>query len=54
MGVCKHWGPWVKGVRDGCLCLSHGLRGCRNGCMRLGPWMKGFRGWVCVSIGGHG
>ena len=20
----------------------------------LGPWVKGFRGWVCVSIGGHG
>ena len=24
MGVCKYWGPWVKGFRDGCLCLSHG------------------------------
>ena len=20
----------------------------------LSPWVKGFRGWVCVSIGGHG
>ena len=20
----------------------------------LGPWVKGFRGWVCVSIVGHG
>ena len=25
MGVCKYWGPWVKGVRDGYLCL--GLQG---------------------------
>ena len=24
MGVCKYWGPWVKGVRGGCLCLGHG------------------------------
>ena len=24
MGVCKYCGPWVKGVRGGCLCLDHG------------------------------
>ena len=24
IGVCKYWGPWVKRVRDGCLCLGHG------------------------------
>ena len=22
MGVCKYWWPWVKWVRDGCLCLD--------------------------------
>ena len=28
--------------------VGMGVREC------LGPWVKGFRGWECVSIGGHG
>ena len=24
MGVCKHWGSWVKWVRARCMCLGHG------------------------------
>ena len=27
MDVCKYCGPWVKGDRDGCLCMDHGYRG---------------------------
>ena len=35
MGVCKHWGSWVKWVRARCMCLGHG---CGDGCMRVfGP-----------------
>ena len=37
MGVCKYWGPWVKGVRDGCLGLGV--------CKYWWPWIKGVWGW---------
>ena len=40
LGVCV----WAMGKRG----VGMGVLEC------LGPWVKGFRGWVCVSIGGHG
>ena len=45
----------MKGDRGRCLCLGHGYRGSGMGVRQcLDPWVKGFRGWVCVSIVGHG
>ena len=40
MGMCKFWGSWVKWVRDGCLCLGHGV--------------KGVWGWVYEIVWAHG
>ena len=40
MGVYKYCGPWVKGDRDGCLCMGHG---------RKGVW-----GWVSESVWARG
>ena len=53
--VCKYWWKQVEGFRGGCLCLGHGERGSGMGVWEcLDPWVKGLRGWVCVSIVGHG
>ena len=40
MGVCV----WAMGKGG----VGMGVSEC------LGPWVKGFRGWVCISIVGHG
>ena len=41
MGVCNYCGPWVKGVRGGCLCL--GIGGSRGGVRDARPpWASKF------------